>query len=165
MGGYWKRRLYFSTCCVKRRLELEDWQNVMLMAELHGVKRKVRSERARELLANFDLWERRDQRGRALSKGLKQRLMICMALVSEPQILFPDEPTSSLDSGVAKKLLSLIIVGVVAVIGMQLVPVNFKGIRFVNREQTHIVNNTLLLDLKFSCPILTEWKACGLAVW
>ncbi len=61
------------------------------------VKRNVRSERARELLANFNWWERRDQRGRALSKGLKQRLMICMALVSEPQILFLDEPTSGLD--------------------------------------------------------------------
>jgi ABC-2 type transport system ATP-binding protein len=77
--------------------DLTVWQNVMLMAELHGIPRAVRTARGRELLETFDLTERSRQKGRQLSKGLRQRLMLCMALVSGPDILFLDEPTSGLD--------------------------------------------------------------------
>lgn len=77
--------------------DLTVWQNVMLMAELHGVPRRIRESRADELLSMFAMSDRKQQKGRQLSKGLRQRLMICAALVSEPQILFLDEPTSGLD--------------------------------------------------------------------
>ena len=72
-------------------------QNVLLMAELHGVAKAEREQRCTELLQTFDLTARATQKGRELSKGLRQRLMLCMALVSSPQILFLDEPTSGLD--------------------------------------------------------------------
>jgi ABC-2 type transport system ATP-binding protein len=72
-------------------------QNVLLMAELHGVARVERERRCAELLQTFALDTRAGQKGRQLSKGLRQRLMLCMALVSQPQILFLDEPTSGLD--------------------------------------------------------------------
>jgi ABC-2 type transport system ATP-binding protein len=77
--------------------DLSVWDNVMLMAELHGVDRATRNRRARVLLDRFELTPRTGQRGRELSKGLRQRLMLCMALVSEPDVLFLDEPTSGLD--------------------------------------------------------------------
>ena len=77
--------------------DLSVWDNVMLMAELHAVPKALRIERAKRLLARFDLDGRARQKGSELSKGLRQRLMLCMALVSEPQILFLDEPTSGLD--------------------------------------------------------------------
>jgi ABC-2 type transport system ATP-binding protein len=77
--------------------DLSVWNNVMLMAELHGVDYPSRSERARELLDRFELLPRCSARGRELSKGLRQRLMLCMALVSHPDVLFLDEPTSGLD--------------------------------------------------------------------
>jgi ABC-2 type transport system ATP-binding protein len=77
--------------------DLTVWQNVMLMAELHAVPRAQRHARAGELLEQFGLAERRRQKGHDLSKGLRQRLMLCMALVSDPVILFLDEPTSGLD--------------------------------------------------------------------
>ena len=77
--------------------DLTVWQNIMLMGELHSVSRSRRSERAVELIDLFGLADRRDQKGRDLSKGLRQRLMLCMALVSDPEILFLDEPTSGLD--------------------------------------------------------------------
>lgn len=77
--------------------DLEVRQNVLLMAELHGVPRAERERRCAELLRKFDLDSRARQRGRELSRGLRQRLMLCMALVSEPPILFLDEPTSGLD--------------------------------------------------------------------
>jgi len=69
-------------------VDVTVWENVMLTAELHSVPRRRRVERGRELLELFGLGDRLRQRGRALSKGLRQRLMICMALVSDPAILF-----------------------------------------------------------------------------
>jgi hypothetical protein len=59
----------------------------MLMAELHSMPRQRRSERGAELIELFGLADRREQKGRDLSKGLRQRLMHCMALVSDPEIL------------------------------------------------------------------------------
>jgi ABC-2 type transport system ATP-binding protein len=77
--------------------DLTVWQNVMLMGELHAVGRRQRTERGTELLGLFGLVGRERQKGRDLSKGLRQRLMLCMALVADPKILFLDEPTSGLD--------------------------------------------------------------------
>jgi ABC-2 type transport system ATP-binding protein len=77
--------------------DLSVRQNIMLMGELHSISRRRRTERGNELIELFGLAERRDQKGRDLSKGLRQRLMLCMALVSDPEILFLDEPTSGLD--------------------------------------------------------------------
>jgi ABC-2 type transport system ATP-binding protein len=77
--------------------DLSVRHNVLLMAELHGVSRAERERRCSELLAIFGLDGRDVQTGRELSKGLRQRLMLCMALVSDPAVLFLDEPTSGLD--------------------------------------------------------------------
>ena len=77
--------------------DLTVLQNVLLMAELHGLPKLQRLTRASELLQTFDMHERKKQKGRELSKGLRQRLMLCMALVSDPKVLFLDEPTTGLD--------------------------------------------------------------------
>ncbi len=78
-------------------LDLSVWQNIMLMAELHGVARHRRIQEAERLLDVLGLAERKKQKARTLSKGLRQRLMLCAALVTGPEILFLDEPTSGLD--------------------------------------------------------------------
>jgi ABC-2 type transport system ATP-binding protein len=78
-------------------LDLSVWRNVMLMAELHGVPRRARVREGERLLDLLGLGERKKQKARALSKGLRQRLMLCSALVSGPEVLFLDEPTSGLD--------------------------------------------------------------------
>jgi ABC-2 type transport system ATP-binding protein len=78
-------------------LDLSVWQNLMLMAELHGVARDRRLQEANRLLDALGLAERKKQKARVLSKGLRQRLMLCAALVTAPEILFLDEPTSGLD--------------------------------------------------------------------
>jgi len=78
-------------------LDLSVWQNLMLMAELHGVARHRRLQEAERLLDALGLAERKKQKARALSKGLRQRLMLCAALVTGPEVLFLDEPTSGLD--------------------------------------------------------------------
>jgi len=78
-------------------LDLSVWQNLMLMAELHGVARHQCLQEAQRLLVSLGLAERKRQKARVLSKGLRQRLMLCAALVTGPEVLFLDEPTSGLD--------------------------------------------------------------------
>ena len=97
--------------------DLTVWQNVMLMAELHGVDKSRREAYGEELLQAFDLWTRVRQKGRELSKGLRQRLMLCMALISTPDILFLDEPTSGLDVA-STRLIREIILGMNRTHGM-----------------------------------------------
>lgn len=77
--------------------DLSVWQNILLMAELYGIPRRQRMRSAERLLEKLQLLDRKHQKARALSKGLRQRLMLCAALVTEPDILFLDEPTSGLD--------------------------------------------------------------------
>ncbi len=78
-------------------VDLSAWNNIMLIGELYGVPKKERQERANKLLKDFGLYERKNHLVKGFSKGMKQKLLLCMALISEPQILFLDEPTSGLD--------------------------------------------------------------------
>lgn len=78
-------------------LDLSVWQNLMLMGELYGVARHRRLQKAERLLDALGLADRKKQKARVLSKGLRQRLMLCAALVTGPEVLFLDEPTSGLD--------------------------------------------------------------------
>jgi ABC-2 type transport system ATP-binding protein len=89
-------------------IDLSAWNNLMLIGELYGVPKKQRTERANKLLEKFGLFDRRDQLVRGFSKGMKQRLILCMALINEPSILFLDEPTSGLDVESAKMIREII---------------------------------------------------------
>jgi ABC-2 type transport system ATP-binding protein len=78
-------------------VDLSAWNNLILTGELYGVSKKERIERAIKLLRKFNLYEQRNQLVREFSKGMKQKLLLCMALINDPHILFLDEPTSGLD--------------------------------------------------------------------
>jgi len=78
-------------------VDLSAWNNLMLIGELYGVPKNERQETASRLLKEFGLYERRNHLVKGFSRGMKQKLLLCMALINEPEILFLDEPTSGLD--------------------------------------------------------------------
>ncbi|MCD6290535.1 MAG: ATP-binding cassette domain-containing protein [Anaerolineae bacterium] len=88
--------------------ELTAWDNLMFTARLYRVPRKERAERARELLQAFGLWEKRDIKVEAFSKGMRRRLSIAMAIVHRPSLLFLDEPTPGLDAQSTRAIRDLV---------------------------------------------------------
>ncbi|MEF1254690.1 ABC transporter ATP-binding protein [Vibrio sp. M260112] len=72
-------------------------QIVLQQAGYYGVSKSVAKERAKKYLSKLDLWEKRSERSRNLSGGMKRRLMIARALMHEPQLLILDEPTAGVD--------------------------------------------------------------------
>lgn len=78
-------------------IELSAWNNLLFMADIYGVPKKTARQRAEALLGLFDLYDRKDHKIKNFSKGMKQKIIIAMALMNEPDILFLDEPTSGLD--------------------------------------------------------------------
>jgi ABC-2 type transport system ATP-binding protein len=77
--------------------DLSAWDNLMFTGELYQVNKSERERRAKELLDMFGLFDRRNEKAKGFSKGMKRRLTISMGLINNPQLLFLDEPTSGLD--------------------------------------------------------------------
>jgi ABC-2 type transport system ATP-binding protein len=76
---------------------LDAWENLSLMAGMHGLDKAATKGRSAELLELMGLADRAHERVKKYSGGMKRRLSIAMALVSDPQVLFLDEPTLGLD--------------------------------------------------------------------
>ncbi len=76
---------------------LSVYENLELMCGAYGFTKEKRKEKCEELLVMLGLSEVRARRAGKLSGGYQRRLSIAMALISEPKILFLDEPTLGLD--------------------------------------------------------------------
>ena len=88
--------------------DLSGWNNMIFMAALYGISSREAQQRSESLLQALGLQQRKNNAVKTYSKGMKQRLILCMALVSNPDVLFLDEPTSGLDVQSARLMKSML---------------------------------------------------------
>lgn len=79
-------------------------ENLELMARLYGADRRAARERAAAQMERFALTDRAGDRAGKLSGGLQRRLSIAMALISQPRVLFLDEPSLGMDVRARREL-------------------------------------------------------------
>jgi len=88
-------------------------ENLLLMADLHHLRRAEGRRRAAELLDQFDLADAAKKSAVTFSGGMRRRLDLAMTLIGEPRVIFLDEPTTGLDPR-SRRMMWQIIRGLVA---------------------------------------------------
>ena len=88
--------------------QLTGSENLLLIGRLLGMPRSVAKQRARDLLAQFDLTDAAARAAKTYSGGMRRRLDLAASLVNRPPMLFLDEPTTGLDPRARTELWDLI---------------------------------------------------------
>ena len=99
---------------------------VVNQAGFYGVERELATQRAEKYLKQLQLWDKRKTMARALSGGMKRRLMIARALMHEPKLLILDEPTAGVDIEIRRSM--------------------WDFLREINRQGTTIILTTHYLE-------------------
>jgi ABC-type multidrug transport system ATPase subunit len=81
---------------------LTVWEHLEFIAHAYNVENY--REKAESLLERFELADKRDKLGKELSKGMQQKVSLCCALLTDPQVMFFDEPMVGLDPKAIKEL-------------------------------------------------------------
>ncbi|GFH40090.1 ATP-binding cassette domain-containing protein [Lactococcus insecticola] len=77
--------------------DLTAWENLMIFTSLNGLSKKQGVEKATQLLKDFTLYEARYKQLKNFSGGMRRRLDLAVSLISNPDLVFLDEPTTGLD--------------------------------------------------------------------
>jgi nitrous oxidase accessory protein len=93
---------------VPQEIRLHPDQTVRETVDFYRRLRKASRERAAQLLAEWQLRDAEEQSVRALSGGMKQKLALVIALLSDPPVMLLDEPTSNLDPQTRQELGTLL---------------------------------------------------------
>lgn len=88
--------------------QLSAWDNLMYFGRLKGVFGAELEERAKKLLHQLKLWERKDDAVGGFSRGMQQKVAIACALISDPSVILLDEPTLGLDVHAAQTVKELV---------------------------------------------------------
>jgi putative ABC transport system ATP-binding protein len=88
--------------------QLSALENVQLPLELKGMPRHEAAAKAQVWLEKVGLGERLNHRPKTLSGGEQQRVALARAFVTQPDVLFADEPTGSLDEVTGQKVIDLL---------------------------------------------------------
>jgi ABC-2 type transport system ATP-binding protein len=99
---------------------------VLNYAGFYGVPRRVAVPRVEKYLKQLQLWDKARQPSRSLSGGMKRRLMIARAMVTEPRLLILDEPTAGVDIEIRRSM--------------------WKFIRAINESGTTVILTTHYLE-------------------
>ncbi|HTP53777.1 MAG TPA: ATP-binding cassette domain-containing protein [Thermoplasmata archaeon] len=86
--------------------DFSGWENLQLQARLQDLVDW--EERANELLAYFELSDRKADRVSTYSTGMRKKLEIALALLHQPMVIFMDEPTIGLDVGTRRMLWDIV---------------------------------------------------------
>lgn len=121
-------------------------ENLMFIAQIYGLPKVDAKKKVEQIIEQFSLEEIQNNKSKTLSGGWQRRLNIAMALISEPKVLFLDEPTLGLDV-LARKELWKIIKGLKGDITIVLT--------------THYMEEAESLSDKVAVMVDGEVKACG----
>jgi ABC-2 type transport system ATP-binding protein len=83
-------------------------ENLWMFSQFYGVPSREAYDRIDELLKRIGLFDRRHTKSSDLSTGLRQKMNIVRGFMTDPQVLFLDEPTLGLDVGASREVRSLI---------------------------------------------------------
>jgi ABC-2 type transport system ATP-binding protein len=76
---------------------LTPWDHVYNWLQIRGDSKRLAREKTEEMLRKLEMYEARDRPAMNLSGGMKQKILVAMAMASDAQLLFLDEPTIGLD--------------------------------------------------------------------
>lgn len=76
---------------------LTPWDHIYNWLQIRGETKQAAREKTEEFLKKLELWEARDRPAMNLSGGMKQKILVGMAMAADAQLLFLDEPTIGLD--------------------------------------------------------------------
>ena len=90
--------------------QFEKVEDIIInQAGYHGINRKSAKQITKHFMQKLDIWDKKDVVARALSGGMKRRVMVAKALVNNPELLILDEPTAGVDIELRRSLWDFLI--------------------------------------------------------